>query len=375
MQITAGNTVYGDIDELSTESASEREPMKLALFQSANRFLKQSIICCNYSDYGIYYIYVLISSKPEVGKMEYLTVTQAAEKWGISSRRVRLLCANGEIDGVIRKGKLYMIPMETEKPLDKRKLPNKRKRGEFADILTAIDVKKVKLDGMRPLTVGETQRLRDEFAVDFTYNSNAIEGNTLTLKETAMVLEGMTIDRKPLKDHLEAVGHHDAFLYIEDIAQNKTRLRDTEIKAIHSLVLMNRPEDKGVYRRIPVTIAGAYTEPVQPHLIEPKLTELLRLNEERKKTMHPIERIARFHLEFEGVHPFIDGNGRTGRLILNLELIRNGYPAINVKFADRKRYYDAFDTFYRDGKADDMVLLVTEYVGERLDRYLEIVKS
>lgn len=307
--------------------------------------------------------------------MEYLTVTQAAEKWGISTRRVRLLCANGEIDGVIRKGKLYMIPAETEKPLDKRKLPNKRKRGRFAVILTEIDIKKVKLDDMRPLTAGETQRLRDEFMVDFTYNSNAIEGNTLTLKETAMVLEGMTIDRKPLKDHLEAVGHRDAFLYIEDIAQNKARLRDTEIKAIHSLVLMNRPEDKGVYRRIPVTIAGVYTEPVQPFLIEPKLVELLAENEDRKKTMHPIERIARFHLEFEGIHPFIDGNGRTGRLILNLELIRNGYPAINVKFTDRKRYYDAFDAFYRDGKADDMVLLVAEYVNERLDRYLEIVKE
>lgn len=307
--------------------------------------------------------------------MGYLTVTQAAEKWGISARRVRLLCANGEIDNVIRKGKLYMIPEETEKPLDKRKLPNKRKCGKFANVLNNIDVKKVKLDNIRPLTAGETQRLRDEFMVDFTYNSNAIEGNTLTLKETAMVLEGMTIDRKPLKDHLEAVGHRDAFLYIEDIARNKTRLREAEIKAIHSLVLINRPEDKGTYRRIPVTIAGAYTEPVQPYLIEPKLTELLAENEKRKRTMHPIERIARFHLEFEGIHPFIDGNGRTGRLILNLELIRNGYPAINIKFADRKRYYDAFDAFYRDGNADDMVLLTAEYVNERLERYLEIVKE
>lgn len=305
--------------------------------------------------------------------MDYLSVTQAAEKWGISTRRVRLLCANGEIDGVTRKGNLYMIPADAEKPMDKRKLPHKKKRGKFAEILTTIDVKKAKLDLCRPLTAGETQRLHDDFMVDFTYNSNAIEGNTLTLKETAMVLEGMTIDKKPLKDHLEAVGHRDAFLYIEEIAQNKARLRDTEIKAIHSLVLMNRPEDKGVYRRIPVMIAGAYTEPVQPFLIEPKITELLSENEARKKTMHPIERIARFHLEFEGIHPFIDGNGRTGRLLLNLELIRNGYPAINVKFADRKRYYDAFDTFYRDGKADDMVLLVAEYVGEQLDRYLEIV--
>lgn len=305
--------------------------------------------------------------------MDYLTVTQAAEKWGISSRRVRLLCANGEIDGVIRKGKLYMIPADTEKPLDKRKLPNKRKRGKFSELLTDIDMKKARLDMLRPLTSGEAQRLRDEFMVDFTYNSNAIEGNTLTLKETAMVLEGMTIDKKPLKDHLEAVGLRDAFLYVEDNAQKKLKLRETEIKSIHSLILINRPEDKGVYRRIPVTILGAYTEPVQPYLIEPKITELLAENEKRKKTMHPIERIARFHLEFEGIHPFIDGNGRTGRLILNLELIRNGYPAINIKFTDRKRYYDAFDDFYRDGNADEMILLVGEYVRERLDKYLEIV--
>ena len=305
--------------------------------------------------------------------MDYLTVTQAAEKWGISSRRVRLLCANGEIDGVIRKGKLYMIPADTERPLDKRKLPNKRKRGKFSELLTDIDMKKARLDMLRPLTSGEAQRLRDEFMVDFTYNSNAIEGNTLTLKETAMVLEGMTIDKKPLKDHLEAVGLRDAFLYMEDIAQKKIKLRETEIKSIHSLILINRPEDKGVYRRIPVTILGAYAEPVQPYLIEPKITELLAENEKRKKTMHPIERIARFHLEFEGIHPFIDGNGRTGRLILNLELIRNGYPAINIKFTDRKRYYDAFDAFYRDGNADEMILLVGEYVRERLDKYLEIV--
>lgn len=305
--------------------------------------------------------------------MEYVTVAEIAEKWGISTRRVRQLCALGKIDGVIRKGKFYQIPADAQRPFDQRKLPNKAKHGPFAEILTAIDVKKAKLDGMRPLTAGETQRLRDEFMVDFTYNSNAIEGSTLTLKETAMVLEGMTIDQKPLKDHLEAVGHRDAFLYIEEIAQNKTKLSQTQIKAIHSLVLMNRPEDKGVWRRIPVTIAGAYTQPVQPYLIEPKLKELLSANEARKKTMHPIERIARFHLEFEGIHPFIDGNGRTGRLVLNLELIRNGYPAINVKFTDRKRYYDAFDAFYRDGRAEDMVSLVAEYVDARLDRYLAMI--
>ena len=103
--------------------------------------------------------------------------------------------------------------------------------------------------------------------IEFTYNSNAIEGNTLTLQETAMVLEGITIDQKPLKDHLEAVGHKDAFLYVQDIVSSKKSLTEFVIKNIHSLVLMNRPEDKGVYRRVPVRIMGAYTEPVQPYIL------------------------------------------------------------------------------------------------------------
>ena len=297
--------------------------------------------------------------------MEYIKVSKAAEKWGISTRRVRLLCAEGKIPGVIRKGNLYMIPENAQKPLDGRR--------SRAGVLAEIEQKRDRLNAMRPLTPGEVKRLQEEFMVEFTYNSNAIEGNTLTLKETAMVLDGMTIDQKPLKDHLEAVGHRDAFLYIQDIAKQDVPLSEFVIKNIHSLVLMNQPEDKGVYRRIPVRIMGAYTEPVQPYLIEPKITELLKVNEERKVTMNNIERIARFHLEFEGIHPFIDGNGRTGRLIMNLDLIRNGYPAINVKFADRKKYYDAFDAYYRDGNAKEMTELIAGYVNQRLDEYLEIL--
>ena len=305
--------------------------------------------------------------------MEYIKVSQAAEKWGLSPRRVRLLCAQNRIDGVIQKGKLYKIPKNAPKPVDARTLKGIKMSKELSPLLLKIDALKAELDKKRPLTQGEAERLRDEFMVDFTYNSNAIEGNTLTLKETAMVLEGMTIDQKPLKDHLEAVGHRDAFLYIEDIAKD-TRISETVIKNIHSLVLMNRPEDKGVFRKIPVTIMGAYTEPVQPYMIEPKMMELLAENEKRKKKMHPIERIARFHLEFEGIHPFIDGNGRTGRLLLNLDLIQNGYPAINVKFADRKTYYAAFDEFYKNGDAEPMIELVARYVIERMKQYLEILK-
>ena len=299
--------------------------------------------------------------------MNYIKVSEAAEKWGISARRARVLCAEGKVEGVIRKGKLYMVPENALKPLDGRRSKN--------NVIMEVDYKKEKLAAMRPLTAGEVERLRDEFMIEFTYNSNAIEGNTLTLKETAMALEGMTIDKKPLKDHLEAVGHRDAFLYVQDIAKKDMPLSESVIKNIHALVLMNRPEDKGVYRRIPVKIMGAYTEPVQPYLIETKMTELLAADNDRKGVLHDIERVARFHLEFEGIHPFVDGNGRTGRLLMNLELIKCGYPPINVKFADRKRYYDAFDAYYKDGNACKMIDMIAEYVNERLGEYLAVLEN
>lgn len=298
--------------------------------------------------------------------MNYIKASQAAEKWGISPRRVRMLCAEGKIEGAVQKGKLYMIPEDAQKPADGRVKYN---------ILTDIENKKARLSERRPLTAGEVERLREEFMVEFTYNSNAIEGNTLTLKETAMVLEGMTIDQKPLKDHLEAVGHRDAFLYVQDIATKDIPLSENVIKNIHSLVLINSPEDKGTYRRIPVRIMGAYTEPLQPYMVQPAMEGLLIENKKRALNMNIIERIARFHLEFEGIHPFIDGNGRTGRLILNLDLIRNGYPPINVKFTDRKRYYDAFDAYYRDNDVSKMIALIAEYVNEKLDEYLAILEK
>lgn len=306
--------------------------------------------------------------------MEYIKVSQAAEKWRLSPRRIRVLCAENRIEGVIRKGALYMIPADAEKPIDGRMLRSKKLQSEFAMLFLEIDRKKNELAKRRPFTKGEFQRLQDEFLVEFTYNSNAIEGNTLTLQETALVLEGVTIDQKPLKEHLEAVGHKDAFIYVQSLVSDGKSITECEIKQIHSLVLMDRPEDKGVYRRIPVKIMGAVHKPPQPYLIEPQMAELIRENEQNKKAMHPIERIARFHLDFEGIHPFIDGNGRTGRLVLNLDLMQNGYPPINVKFTDRKKYYKAFDAYYREGDAGKMVELIAVYVDERLEQYLEILK-
>ena len=300
--------------------------------------------------------------------MEYIKVAQAAQLWGISDRRVRILCQQGKIEGVIQKGRSYLIPVDAVKPVDGRKLRHKEVSEHYLAIFSRIDSLKGQLDKRRPLTAGELKRLQNEFLVEYTYNSNAIEGNTLTLQETALVLEGLTIDQKPLKDHLEAVGHKEAFLYVQELVRDKVPFSEAIIKQIHTLVLMDRPEDRGIYRRISVRIMGAYHTPPDPIMV-PELMEKL-VTEFKVSRLHPIESAALFHLKFEGIHPFVDGNGRTGRLILNLFLMQNGYSPINVKFTDRKRYYDAFDSYYRDNNASAMVELLAEYINERLTKYL-----
>ena len=305
--------------------------------------------------------------------MDYVSVRQAAERWGLSDRRVRLLCRQGRIAGVVREGRAYRIPAKAVKPADGRGLRGMSIPQAYAERFARVDALKAELAKYRPLTQGELERLREEFLVAFTYNSNAIEGNTLTLRETALVLEGITIDQKPLKDHLEAVGHRDAFLYVEDLVSKRTALTEAVVKGIHSLVLMDRPEDKGVYRRIPVTISGAAHEPPQPYLVPLQMERLMA--EYRKAKRHPVEAAALFHLAFEDIHPFIDGNGRTGRLLLNLMLMRHGYPPIDVKFSDRQRYYACFDSYARHGTAAPMVEMLTQYLSERLERYLSILKA
>ena len=296
----------------------------------------------------------------------YMTVKQAAEKWGISDRRVRILCAEGKISGAYQEGRGWKIPVNAVKPTDGRYKTS-------ASLLEIIDRKKNELDSRRPLTAGEVERLNEEFTVEYTYNSNAIEGNTLTLRETDMVLRGLTIDQKPLKDHMEAVGHKEAFDFVRELVQNNTPMSERVIQQIHYLVLADKREDRGVYRRVPVRIMGAQHEPVQPYLIQPRMEQLMLSYAE--STEHIVRKLARFHIEFEGIHPFIDGNGRTGRLLVNLELMKAGYPPIDIKFTDRVAYYNAFDEYHVKGKLNAMEKLFAGYINERLDQYLTMLQD
>ncbi len=235
-----------------------------------------------------------------------------------------------------------------------------------------IDNLKNRLDGSRPLTKLEIERLYNDFKIDFTYNSNAIEGSTITLDETYAILEGkITIGGKSTKEYLDTVNHGHAFDFLLKVIKENYDFDERLIKEIHSIVLANDNENRGKYRKVPVRVGShrptdALNIPIE---IETLLKEYLKIDE-----IHLIKKIAEFHLKFESIHPFIDGNGRTGRLLLNFELMRNGYPPINIKFENRERYYKAFEDYRKTGKATLMTELIHDSVTEELESYLTIVK-
>ena len=193
-----------------------------------------------------------------------------------------------------------------------------------------------------------------------------LRGNTLTLRETDLVLR-----KKPLKDHLEVVGHKEAFDFVRELVKDNIPLSESVIKQIHYLVLADKRDDRGVYRKVPVKIMGAHHDSVQPYLIQQKMEQLLE--DYKNNTEHVILKFARFHIEFEAIHPFIDGNGRTGRLLVNLELMRAGFLPIDIKYSDRLAYNNAFDEYHLKHNLGAMAKLFASYVKERLDSYLAIL--
>lgn len=234
---------------------------------------------------------------------------------------------------------------------------------------------KEELDSLRPLPSYTVQSIRDKLMLDWTYNSNAIEGNTLTLIETKVVLEGITVGGKRLREHLEVINHQDAILYVEEIVSNKEELTELQIKNIHRLVLKGiDDENAGRYRKQNVIISGAkHIPPNQFILIDEmhKFIEWYRSQDVRN--MHPIERAAKVHGEFVKIHPFSHGNGRTARLLLNLELMKSGYPPIVIKNDERVNYYESLDKAHTLGDYTDFIVMVEQEVENSLRIYLNLM--
>ena len=297
-----------------------------------------------------------------------ISVRAAAEKWKISERRVRMLCSEGKVVGAFAEGKLWRIPIDSPRPVDGRTLRYGGVPAPLVELVREVDSLKNELARRRPLSAGECERLHESFLVDYTHASTAIEGNTLTLSETALALKGLTIGQKPLKDHLEAIGHRDAFLFLEDAVRRGEPISERFVKELHAMVLADRPMDRGSYRRIPVVITGAVHTPPQPYLVASQMESWVR--ELQMTRLHPIVAAALFHLKFEAIHPFIDGNGRTGRLLVNFILMRAGYLPMSVKYEDRAAYYSAFTSFHRDNDAVPMMRIFLKAEKSRLEDWL-----
>ena len=193
----------------------------------------------------------------------------------------------------------------------------------------------------------ENYRITEALEIEYTYDSNRIEGNTLTLHETDMVVnKGITIAGKGLREHLEAINHKEAIDFIKDVAQKKEPISERVLLDIHAIVLHSIDKDNaGKYRRVPVIISGSKHIPPQPYLLQPKMDELFQWYEANKDSMHPVVLAAQMHEKLVSVHPFIDGNGRTARLLMNLILMQHGYPIANIKGDNetRRRYYETLE--------------------------------
>jgi Fic family protein len=203
--------------------------------------------------------------------------------------------------------------------------------------------KKKALDNLRPLPLQLVRKLQEQMQIEFTYNSNAIEGNTLSLRETQLVIrEGITVRGKSLREHLEARNHPDAIDYVERLARKENVLKQDDILRVHALLMRGVDDEKaGKYRTGQVRVAGATFMPPSAQRIPEMMSELLQTLRQNPDELRPIELAAFFHHKLVYIHPFLDGNGRTARLLMNVVLMRGGYPFTVLLRVDRSKYLRA----------------------------------
>jgi len=235
-------------------------------------------------------------------------------------------------------------------------------------LLERIEHKKKRLDNERPLPKDVLQRLHQEIRLAHTYHSDAIEGNTLSLQETQLILEdGITIGGRSIREHLEAIGNANAFDRIEVLAKGKKELDHVIIQEIHELVTKGQLTDSGRYRVHNVRITGAKFTPPDFSKLIPLMDDFLK--EIRKMKGHKITTASYLHYRFVWIHPFSDGNGRVARLLMNLYLMSYGYPPTVLKKEDRRKYYNYLNKA-NDGDLGPFVNFIAKAVDESLSLYI-----
>ena len=244
------------------------------------------------------------------------------------------------------------------------------------DIKKRLEENKRKLDALRPLPVQAVKKLREQFELEMTYNSNAIEGNSLTLKETYLVIsEGLTIKGKPLKDHLEAKNHTEALEYLSELIDKdkKHTLSEQFIRSLHHLVVQDTDKEwAGQYRNSGVMITGTDHKPPEAFEVPRLIQELLEWVKTERITLHVVELAALFHHKLVHIHPFFDGNGRTARLAMNIFLLQAGYPLVIVLKNDRKKYYRVL-ALADKGEYEPLVRFIAQAVERSLSIYLKVL--
>ncbi|MFH0973558.1 MAG: Fic family protein [Candidatus Micrarchaeota archaeon] len=235
--------------------------------------------------------------------------------------------------------------------------------------------KRKRLDALRPIPKASLEKLRERFELEWTYNSNAIEGNTLSMRETMLVLrEGLTIGGKSVREHLEVTNHKAAIDFVYGLLKKKA-VTERDVLEIHALILDRiDPTGAGFYRHERVRITGSDFSPPSSEKVPALMTEFAAsFKTEPKDLLASIEFSAFAHFKLVDIHPFIDGNGRAARLLMNLFLMRHGFPPAVILKNDRPRYYASLDAAHK-GDLQPFVELVARSVERSLDLYLEVLE-
>ena len=253
--------------------------------------------------------------------------------------------------------------------------------GDTPEYSTSLSEKLAILDQLQrelnALRTYDSYRIAQALELEYTFESNRIEGNTLTLRETDLVInEGLTVSGKSMREHLEAVNHQEAISYIKELVQRKIQINEREVLAIHNLILRGiQPEYAGKYRDIQVMIKGSAHMPPQPFLVKDEMIKYFEWYEQHKDKLHPVLLAAEMHERLVTIHPFVDGNGRTSRLIMNLILLSKGYVIANIKgdYETRMKYYDALEQVQTNQSQETFHHFIVDVEIDCLKRYLTIL--